>query len=450
MKKRLTVIILSICMALSLSVSASASSIDVPSMGGGNIQAMTDEIYTDYYLVLHYLYSSGQWERMDSYVMRLYDDYGLNASIISDAFEISYTLIEDIVYRYTVDRDNNTSYDPYEDWKHTPDSELPTDGEGEFDGEGLDPDAPADGSTAGGNTTGGSTTGNPAEDEEADDTRPVGRPNSNTPPVYNPNLNQPANPLTDPLNPDLTSAPVITDAAVVAAMEALARNELMRNIVYAKISDNQAELETYYAMLEEMELTFEELVTLSDTGVTGLETLLRSYRKDLSFLDDLLSPEFLAKYSTIPIKARPTPTNATAIPTPSKVLINDEVVAFESYNIHDNNFFKLRDLAFALTASEKQFEVTWDAQASVIALISGLPYTVAGGELGAKGTDNKTALPTTARIFIDGEEASFTAYNIDGNNYFKLRDIGEYFDFGIGWDADTNTITVDTSTVYVQ
>ncbi len=62
-----------------------------------------------------------------------------------------------------------------------------------------------------------------------------------------------------------------------------------------------------------------------------------------------------------------------------------------------------------------------------------------------KGTGNKAAAPTTSKIYIDGKEVALTAYNIGGNNYFKLRDIGAAFDFGMDWDGAKNTIVVDTS-----
>ena len=48
----------------------------------------------------------------------------------------------------------------------------------------------------------------------------------------------------------------------------------------------------------------------------------------------------------------------------------------------------------------------------------------------------------------DGSEVQFTAYHIEGNNYFKLRDIGEAFDFGVDWDEAAATIRIDTSKGY--
>jgi len=138
----------------------------------------------------------------------------------------------------------------------------------------------------------------------------------------------------------------------------------------------------------------------------------------------------------------------TAKPTASAVLVNGNITAFESYNIGGYNYFKLRDLAYVLSGTEKQFEVSWDSSNKAISLISGQPYTKVGGEMegGAKG--NKPASVTSSRIYLDGKEVSLQAYNIGGNNYFKLRDIGEKINFGVDWDKTKNTIAIDTSKNY--
>ena len=138
-----------------------------------------------------------------------------------------------------------------------------------------------------------------------------------------------------------------------------------------------------------------------------------------------------------------------ALPTSSTVLVNGAEKSFVAYNINDNNYFKLRDLAFVLNGTEKQFEVSWDAGANAISLTSGAAYTPVGGELPeySSGWLNP-ALPTGSRIFQDGEAVSFTAYNIEDNNYFKLRDIGAAFDFAVEWDGENNTIVIDTSKGY--
>ena len=140
--------------------------------------------------------------------------------------------------------------------------------------------------------------------------------------------------------------------------------------------------------------------------------------------------------------------SVAAAPTSSRVVVDGAETAFDAYNVKDSNYFKLRDLAFQLSGTEKQFDVGWDANARAVTLTSGLPYTVAGGEMAAKGGENKTPIPSSHTIIIDGVTVSLTAYNIDGNNYFMLRDIGRAFDFATDYDAATRTVVIDTGKPY--
>ena len=135
-------------------------------------------------------------------------------------------------------------------------------------------------------------------------------------------------------------------------------------------------------------------------------------------------------------------------PTSSTVLVNGKNIAFDAYNINGNNYFKLRDLAFVLSGTDKQFEVGWDDANNAISLTNGKAYTVVGGEMTGKGDGDKTTAPTGSKIYLDGEEVQFTAYNIESNNYFKLRDIGAALNFGVDWDDANNTIIIDTSKGY--
>jgi hypothetical protein len=138
----------------------------------------------------------------------------------------------------------------------------------------------------------------------------------------------------------------------------------------------------------------------------------------------------------------------TATPTASLVTVNGEGKSFDAYNIGGNNYFKLRDLAYVLNGTEKQFEVGYDETTKAIALTGGKAYTPVGGELEGKGAGTKTPVPTASKITLDGRSVDFTAYNIGGNNYFKLRDIGEAFDFGVDWDGAENTVAIDTGRNY--
>jgi hypothetical protein len=138
-----------------------------------------------------------------------------------------------------------------------------------------------------------------------------------------------------------------------------------------------------------------------------------------------------------------------AIPTASKVLVNGQPISFDAYTIDGNNYFKLRDLAKAVNGTQKQFDVTWDGENETINLISQKAYTIVGGEMVPGDGSEKAPVLNTSKIYKDGEEVSLNAYTINGNNYFKLRDIAQAFDIGITWDETTNTIGIDTNTGYV-
>jgi hypothetical protein len=135
----------------------------------------------------------------------------------------------------------------------------------------------------------------------------------------------------------------------------------------------------------------------------------------------------------------------TAIPTGSKVLVDGEPQEFLAYNINDYNYFRLRDIAAVLTGTEKQFNVEWDAKSDSILLTTGKYYTMQKGDLeGNPSAENKTGLATQSTIYVDGEEVALVAYNIDGNNYFKLGDLGKVLNFGVDWDPDTKSILIDS------
>lgn len=70
-----------------------------------------------------------------------------------------------------------------------------------------------------------------------------------------------------------------------------------------------------------------------------------------------------------------------------------------------------------------------------------------GGAVMASGL---TASPSSQTIYVDGKKASLTAYSILGSNYVKLRDIGRAVDFGVVYDAATNTVYVESDQPYVE
>lgn len=64
------------------------------------------------------------------------------------------------------------------------------------------------------------------------------------------------------------------------------------------------------------------------------------------------------------------------------------------------------------------------------------------------GVTTLTATLSTQPIYVDGQRIPMTAYAIGGNNYVKLRDIGAAVDFGVTYDAATNSVYIDSDAPY--
>jgi hypothetical protein len=177
----------------------------------------------------------------------------------------------------------------------------------------------------------------------------------------------------------------------------------------------------------------------------------KTYTDSVSFLRSFLKNrnEWLVQaLSSYKPSAGTAASAGTAMQTASPVLVDGNVISFEAYNINGNNYFKLRDLAKAISGSRKQFEVVWDAPKGVINLEPNKPYTSVGGELRKGDGSSKKYTQGNSRIYKGGQEVSLTAYNIGGNNYVKLRDIAALLDIGVVWDSATSTIKIDTNTSY--
>ncbi len=142
---------------------------------------------------------------------------------------------------------------------------------------------------------------------------------------------------------------------------------------------------------------------------------------------------------------QPKEKSISATPTPSKVLVNGKDISFDAYLIEDNNYFKLRDLANVVKGTKKQFEVTWDGSKNAINLVSNKKYTTVGGEMIKGNGSIKQPIINTSTIYKDNIKIDLKGYNIDGNNYFKLRDVAEAFGIGITWDGVTQTIGINTN-----
>lgn len=61
-----------------------------------------------------------------------------------------------------------------------------------------------------------------------------------------------------------------------------------------------------------------------------------------------------------------------------------------------------------------------------------------------------TAAPSSQTFYVDGQRVQFEAYEIHGNNFVKLRDIGRAVDFAVDYDGSTNSVHINSALPYQE
>ena len=136
---------------------------------------------------------------------------------------------------------------------------------------------------------------------------------------------------------------------------------------------------------------------------------------------------------------------AVAKPSSDKVTRNGYEQNVQVYNIDGYNYFKLRDVAKMLINMPDEFSVDYDPLAQLIVINTGWGYEGPAEFDKVVSTGVKTANPGNGDIMVNGTIHHLTAYNIDGYNYFKLRDLGNAVGFQVGWDATKKCVNIISS-----
>ena len=101
-----------------------------------------------------------------------------------------------------------------------------------------------------------------------------------------------------------------------------------------------------------------------------------------------------------------------------------------------DSYFRLRDIGRLVG-----FGVEWNAAEHTVE-ISTARTVPDGSGLTDTAVSGAQARISEQKITVDGETVSMTAYQIGGNNYVKLRDIGRKVGFGVGYDSASRRILI--------
>ncbi|TBL76315.1 alpha/beta hydrolase-fold protein [Paenibacillus thalictri] len=133
-----------------------------------------------------------------------------------------------------------------------------------------------------------------------------------------------------------------------------------------------------------------------------------------------------------------------AQPTDDTITVDGSKASAAAYKINGDNYFKLSDLAAAVTGTDYQFAISSDDAARRVDLTTGKAYTPANNQ--PTGT---TAAPNSVNesgwsLYVDGKKADISAYSLGGNNYFRLRDVSKLVGFGVGYNSYSKTASIVT------
>lgn len=120
---------------------------------------------------------------------------------------------------------------------------------------------------------------------------------------------------------------------------------------------------------------------------------------------------------------------------------------------------------FVYLTSDRNVQMTeYSNGAKIIVNFGDAPYTYKDGSvIGANsyktigiGTADLAythLFPNSSKVTVNGSAVAFDAYTINGNNYFKLRDIamalnGTGSNFNVTWDGSNNAVSIATGTAY--
>jgi len=141
------------------------------------------------------------------------------------------------------------------------------------------------------------------------------------------------------------------------------------------------------------------------------------------------------------------PASALDIQTCSQSLtVDGAAVTAEAYNIDGANYVRLRDVAGLLSNTEACFSVSYVQESDMIVIETGVPYIPAETDSAAELAANPVSVvPSPQTLIVSGRVVSgISAYNIDGSNFYKLRELGAILGFGVDYDAESRTVLICT------
>ena len=132
-----------------------------------------------------------------------------------------------------------------------------------------------------------------------------------------------------------------------------------------------------------------------------------------------------------------------AVLSNQNIYLGSQEIDITAYSINDNNYVMLREIGKAVN-----FSVFYDASTDSIRITNTMEYVEPLNYTQPVIAEKANAIASSQKIYVDGQPVEMTAYNINDNNYIKLREIGQALNFSVTYQTQTNSVLIDKSLPY--
>ena len=132
----------------------------------------------------------------------------------------------------------------------------------------------------------------------------------------------------------------------------------------------------------------------------------------------------------------------------SSISVEGKSIQIGGFNINNNTYYKLRDIAYLLNGTDNQFDVVYDTEKSAIVMQPGRSYLGGKSEESVSSIKDVKLEEKQVSLYLQDEYHEVLGYMINGNTYVKIRDIVELLEVEIEWSNETKEITLITRAEY--
>lgn len=135
----------------------------------------------------------------------------------------------------------------------------------------------------------------------------------------------------------------------------------------------------------------------------------------------------------------------------TQLIVNGEKKDVVSYRIGNEDYFSIFDIAKLVQDTPMCFDVKYHPQTKSYTIVLGTTPSEER-DLIDKIVENPTATETTQllSVFCDLELVFPKSYEIEGNHYFSINDIGRIINFNVEYSEDGKSVYINTDALYTE